>query len=289
MLRLAERGGSAREQHGRSARMGAVNIVIPAEQRAEVEWHLRRRELTRRVRERLEMVKAAALGDEVERIARWSGRAVATVEHWLARYAEGGVEALADAKRSGRPVQADAAYLAALEAALETHPNALGLAFDVWTSERLAVYLEQETGVHISPGWLRALLAQQGWVCGRPKHTLKHLQDPAAVAASRHELAAVGEKGARRAGALRAPFPGRDASGNQSLSVPSLAPTGPTSQSASRGNQSTRHGVWQRRGPRARADRTGAGSTGYRRVPAVSGPAGHPSPGPAAGDLLGAR
>jgi len=203
--------------------MGTGGITITPQQREEVERHLQRTDVTRRVRERLEMVKAAALGDDLERIARWSGRSVETVEHWLARFAEGGVRALADAARSGRPVQADAAYLAAMETALETSPSTLGFTFDVWTSERLAVYLEQQTGVHIAPGWLRALLAQRGWVCGRPKHTLKHLQNPAAVAASRAELAAVGEKGAGRAGALRAALPGRDASGDQSLPVPGLA------------------------------------------------------------------
>jgi hypothetical protein len=50
------------------------------------------------------------------------------------------VAALADAPRTGRPVQADAAYLAAMETALETPPAPLGLAFDVWTSDRLAAY-----------------------------------------------------------------------------------------------------------------------------------------------------
>src|SRR5262249_2732844 len=156
--------------------------------------------------ERLEMVKAAALGDDVARIARWSGRSVATVERWLARFVEGGVAALADAPRSGRPVHADAAYLAAMEAALEAPPPPLGLAFDVWTSARVSAYLAQQTGVWISPGWLRARLSERGWVCGRPKHTLKHLQQPAAVAASRAELAAVGEKGGGRPGALRVAF-----------------------------------------------------------------------------------
>jgi hypothetical protein len=60
------------------------------------------------------------------------------VAHWLARFAAGAIEALADAKRSGRPVRAAAAYLAALETALETPPRAVGLPVAVWTSERWA-------------------------------------------------------------------------------------------------------------------------------------------------------
>jgi transposase len=257
-------------------------------QRADVEEQLQRTDLTRRVRERLEMVKAAALGDDVARSARWSGRSVATVERWLARFTAGGVAALADAPRSGRPVQADAAYLAALERALETPPTQLGFAFDVWTSARLSAYLEQQTGVHIAPGWLRVLLAQHGWVCGRPKHTLKHLQNPAAVAASRAQLEAVGEQGAGGAGAGRTAFPRRDASGDQSPSVPDLAPAGPPADATGRGNQSARHGIWQRRRVGPRPPRTGTGDPGHGRVRALPRAAGSPAPGGGAGDLSGA-
>ncbi len=267
-----------------------MEIPITPEQRESVERQLRRTDLTRRVRERLEMVKAAALGDDVERIARWTGRSVARVEHWVARFAQGGVDTLADAPRSGRrPVQADAAYLAAMEAALETPASALGFAFDAWTSERVSAYLEQQTGVHLSPGWLRALLAERGGVCGRPKHTLKHLQDPATVAASRTELGAVGEHGAPGAGEGRAPFPGRDASGHQSVPVPDVASPGTAADRARRRDQSARHGVWQRRNLGTRPDRAGAGRTGQRRIRALSGPAGGTPAGGAARDRPGAR
>src|SRR5262245_19753429 len=270
-------------------RSGAMGLTITREQREEVARQLRRTDLTRRVRERLEMVKAAALGDDVGRIARWSGRSVARVEHWLARFGEGGVAALGDAPRSGRPVQADAAYLAALEAALDTSPHELSLAFDVWTSERLALYLEQQTGVHLSPGWLRAVLAQRGWVCGRPKHTLKHLQSPAAVAASRAEREALGEKGGSRAGAVRTALPGRDASGNESVSLSDLAPPGHPADAARRRDQSARHGVWQRRGARTRAPRAGAGDGRQRHLRALPGAAEGAPPGGGTGDLSGAR
>src|SRR5258708_14401109 len=181
-----------------------MELYLARHQRAGVQRQLQRTDLTRRMRERLEMVKAAVLGDDVARIARWRGRAGGRVTNWLAGFAAGGVAVLADAPRTGRPVQADAAYVAAMETALETPPPAVGLPFDVWTSVRLAAYLQQQTGVQLSPGWLRVLLVQHGWVCGRPKHTLKHLQKPAEVAASRAALAAVGEKGAGAAGALRA-------------------------------------------------------------------------------------
>ncbi len=178
-------------------------ITVTAEERTAVEVVLRRRDLSPRVRERLEMIKAAALGQDVAAIAQWSGRTAETVRRWLVAFRQGGIAALADAPRQGRPTKADAAYLTALEQAVETPPRTLGLPFDVWTSARLSAYLTQQTGTRIAPGWLRVLLHRQDFACGRAKHTLTHLHDPAEVAACEDALRAAGEKGAGRTGALR--------------------------------------------------------------------------------------
>jgi len=188
---------------------GSVPVLeVGADERAAVAAALRRRDLPPRVRERLEMVKAAWLGEDVGGIARWSGRTPETVRRWLGRFRTGGIAALADAPRRGRPPKADAAYLAALEAAVETPPRALGLPFDVWTSGRLGAYLEAATGTRIAPGWLRVLLHRQRFACGRPKHTLGHLQDPAEVAACEAALRAAGGKGGGASGAVRAALRG---------------------------------------------------------------------------------
>jgi transposase len=185
-------------------RTGGSLPALTAEQRVAVEATLRRRDLTPRVRERLEMVKAVALGHDLASITRWSGRSARTVRRWVERFAAGGVATLADAPRPGRPAVADAAYRRAAEAALEAGPRALGLPFDVWTSDRLVAYLEQQTGGRIAPGWLRALLRRWDYVCGRPKHTLKHLQDPVAVAACVEGLATTAGKSGGGPGSLRA-------------------------------------------------------------------------------------
>jgi transposase len=177
-------------------------LEVTAAQRTAVEAALRRRGLTPRVRERLEMVKAVALGQELEAIARWSGRRPETVCRWLEADQVGGILALADAPRHGRPPQATAAYGMAVESAIETAPRTLGLPFDVWTSSRLSAYLVQQTGVRIAPGWLRVLLKRQHFACGRPKHRLDHLQDPAEVAACAAALRVAGGKGADPAGSL---------------------------------------------------------------------------------------
>ena len=177
-------------------------VTVTAEQRTAVEQRLRRTDLSPRERERLEMVKAAALGYEEGAIAAWSGRSVRTVRRWLGRFVAAGVAALRDAPRPGRPVKADAAYRAALEQAVTTAPRELGLPFDVWTSARLSAYLAETTGVRLAPGWVRALLAQQDFVCGRPKHTLKHLQDADEVDRFIAEVTAAGEKSGGRPRAI---------------------------------------------------------------------------------------
>lgn len=177
----------------------APAVEVTAAEWQTVEEALRRRDLVPRVRERLEMVKAAALGHDPGWIARWSGRTPETVRRWLGRFRDGGVAALADAPRAGRPPKAGAAYLAALEQAAEAPPRDLGLPFDAWTSARLSAYLAETTGARVAPGWLRVLLHRRGFACGRPKHTLRHLQDPAEVAACEEALAAAGGKGGGRA------------------------------------------------------------------------------------------
>lgn len=177
-------------------------IALTEDQRRAVVTALRERDLPPRLRERLEMVKAAALGHEVERIAAWSSRTPRTVSHWLDRFAQGGIPALADAPRSGRPPVADAGYHAALDAVTDTPPRTLGLPFDAWTSARLSTYLAETTGVRIAPGWVRMLLVQHRFRCGRPKHTLNHLRDAEAARACEAAIAEAEKKGGGVPGAV---------------------------------------------------------------------------------------
>jgi DDE superfamily endonuclease/Homeodomain-like domain-containing protein len=135
---------------------------------------LRERKLPPRVRERWEMVKGAALGWDVAAIAAWGGRTEGTVRRWLAAFRDGGVTALA--------------------AAVEADPRGLGQGFAVGTAARLSAYLAATTGTRIVPGWRRVLRHRQRFARGRPKHSVAHLQDCAAVAAGAARLRAVGEK-----------------------------------------------------------------------------------------------
>jgi transposase len=181
-------------------------VVLTDDDRAEMLAMLHRTDRSPRCRERLELIKGADQGFDLDQLCAWSGRGRRTVQRWLAAYLTGGLAALTDAPRSGRPRHADAAYLQALDAAVDAGPRALGQAFDVWISARLSAYLAETTGVRIAPGWLRVLLHRQRFACGRPKHAVAQLQDPVEVAACIERLRTVGEKGGGRSRPVRAPF-----------------------------------------------------------------------------------
>ena len=85
---------------------------------------------------------------------------------------------------------------------MDTPPRVLGLPFDAWTSARLSAYLAETTGVRIASGWLRALLSRHRFRCGRPKHTLAHLQDAEAVRTCEAVLAEAEKKGGGAPGAV---------------------------------------------------------------------------------------
>ncbi len=183
-------------------------IPLTDAQRSAVIAALRQRDLSPRLRERLEMVKAVALGQEAQTIAAWSGRTPRTVCRWLDRFVQGGIPPLADAPRSGRALEANAAYHAALDAATDISPRTLGLPFDAWTSARLSAYLAEITGVRITPGWVRMLLIQHRFRCGRPKHTLDHLRDAAAVTVCEAAIAIEGLEPRSEAGGKGGGVPG---------------------------------------------------------------------------------
>lgn len=95
---------------------------------------------------------------------------------------------LNDSPSSGRPPLANESYIRKMMESLKTDPRELGFAFTRWTSARLGEYLYQETGVRLTPNWIRALLLRQGLVWRRTKRTTRNLADDVAVVAAKAQL-----------------------------------------------------------------------------------------------------
>lgn len=164
-----------------------IDYALSDEQTAEVNWAIKH-DKRPEVRQRATAIRLLSRGDKLQSVAEVMSVTGATVYNWWHRYQAEGIDGLANQPK-GRPrPKADAAYLQALEAAIERDPSELGYDFAIWTVERLRDHLARVTGVELSVGHLRVLIRRQGYVYRRPKHDLTSLQDAAAKAAARIEL-----------------------------------------------------------------------------------------------------
>ena len=144
-----------------------------------------RRELKRRARrevgrvsERVHMVLLADRGYGAAQIAAIFECSAATVRQWLSRFESGGVTALRDHPRSGRPRQADAAAQEQIRRSLEQPPSEAGYAFGCWSVVTLCAHLAERLGLVLSRATVRRVLIGLGYRWRRPKHVLP--EDPAA-------------------------------------------------------------------------------------------------------------
>lgn len=95
-----------------------------------------------------------------------------TVRRWLKRYLSEGTEGLRDVPRPGAPSKVTAAYGEQLLAAVRRRPRSLELPFSLWTLQRLADYLAEQTGIRVAHETVRLHLKAAGIVLSRPQHTI---------------------------------------------------------------------------------------------------------------------
>ena len=76
-----------------------------------------------------------------------------TVRRWLKRYLAEGVEGLRDEPQPGAPRRVTEEYLERMIHAVRRRPRSLGMAFSLWTLQRLADYIAKAraSGSHTRP------------------------------------------------------------------------------------------------------------------------------------------
>ena len=114
-----------------------------------------------------------------------------TVRVWIDKYEDEELEGITTKPRSGRPPKADEDYRERLEEVVETPPRDLGYAFNTWTREHLALHMEKETGIEISPRHMGRLLDKLGFVYKRARHGLSHRRDPEEYEQKKSELSSL--------------------------------------------------------------------------------------------------
>ncbi len=126
-----------------------------------------------RLRQRAQLVLLSAehglTAREIGEIVRLNEQ---SVRNWLKRYMAEGIEGLKDQPRPGAPSLVTDSYREQLVASVRRRPRSLDLPFSMWTCQRLADYLAEETGLRVSGETVRRHLADAGIVMSRPQHKI---------------------------------------------------------------------------------------------------------------------
>lgn len=95
-----------------------------------------------------------------------------TVRSWLKRYLAEGAAGLADAPRPGAVPKVTPEYRELLLKVVRQRPRSLGQAYSLWTLQRLADYMAEQTGIRVSHITVRAYLKAADIVLSRPQHKI---------------------------------------------------------------------------------------------------------------------
>jgi transposase len=102
-------------------------------------------------------------------VARMVSAPRQTVYRWREVLKVGGIEALRDINKGGRPAQLGAGELSQLYVALLEGPTAHGFTTPLWTLKRVRLLIEREFGVRYSEVHVWRLLGQLGLSSQKPE------------------------------------------------------------------------------------------------------------------------
>ena len=95
-----------------------------------------------------------------------------TVRCWLKRYLAEGIKGLADMPRPGPPGKDTDEYREKLLQAVWQRPRSLEQPYSLWTLQRLADYMAEQTGIRMDAVTVREHLLAAGIVLSRPQHKI---------------------------------------------------------------------------------------------------------------------
>jgi transposase len=124
-------------------------------------------------RTRYQMLLLALRGQTSSQIASLVLRSQDTVARVLKRYLTGGLDAVPRRSAPGRARTVTAAWEAELLRVIELDPHEVGQDTANWTTERLADYLGQHTGIQVTEETVRVYLHAHDYVCKRSTWTLR--------------------------------------------------------------------------------------------------------------------
>lgn len=151
--------------------MRAIRVSLQSDEQLEALHQLYRHTKDVRLRTRAQIVllagEQAMTAPKIAEIVREND---GTVRAWLKRYEAEGIEGLSDRPRPGGPSKLTATFIETLLTAVRKRPRSFDLPFSLWTCQRLADYLVEQTGIRVSDETIRRQLAEHGITLSRPQH-----------------------------------------------------------------------------------------------------------------------
>ena len=135
---------------------------VDAAERADVETLAHSRKAEARLVERAAVVWRGLQGQPTGAIAAELKLDRRTVRHWLTRFDAGGLDALDDAPRSGRPATYSPEERAEVIAAALHRPQELNLPFGCWSLTRLTAHLNEHKHIAIKRSRVGEILLEEG-------------------------------------------------------------------------------------------------------------------------------
>ena len=123
-----------------------------------------------RLRTRAQMIlllfEQGMIASEVASIVRCCEQ---TVRNWIRRFNAEGTEGLRDRPRPRDPVKVTSEYRDRLLQVVRRRPRAMGQPYSLWTLQRLADFMAEETGIRLSHEGVRLVLKAEGIKMSRPQ------------------------------------------------------------------------------------------------------------------------
>ena len=131
---------------------------------------------------RLHGLLLVTTGQSCREIARLFGEDASTVQRWVRRFEDRGLEGLREGERPGRPRQLDGGQWRQVAADLRRTPRAFGLAANLWDGPLLAEHLRRRFGIELGVRQCQRLFRQLGFRLRKPRPPVAQ-SDPVKVAA----------------------------------------------------------------------------------------------------------
>ena len=131
---------------------------------------------------RLHGLLLVTTGQSCREVARLFGADASTVQRWVRRFEERGLEGLREGERPGRPRQLDADQWRQVAADLRSTPRAFGLEATLWDGPLLAEHLRRRFGIALGVRQCQRLFRQLGFRLRKPRPQVAQ-SDPVKVAA----------------------------------------------------------------------------------------------------------